>query len=136
MAKRGVAKIGYATTDTGNVEFGWRKAMAMIQFRRLSIEEAENCIAEIWTCLEEYQLPSPKMYFDCPEGSGITMTINVDDPVAENTLLARLSGYSGVNGILFSLPPEAQDNRLDRPLVADDGAGAPLGVILSMATPA
>ncbi len=67
--------------------------MAVIRFRQLSMAEAEQCVAEIWTCLEEYNMPSPAIAFDFhgPLRTGIKMSI--DDPVAASVMLARLSTW-------------------------------------------
>ncbi len=67
--------------------------MAVIRFRQLSMAEAEQCVAEIWTCLEEYNMPSPAIAFDFhgPLRTGIKMSI--DDPVAASVMLTRLSTW-------------------------------------------
>ncbi len=67
--------------------------MAVIRFRQLSMAEAEQCVAEIWTCLEEYNMPSPTIAFDFrgPLRTGIKMSI--DDPVAASVMLTRLSTW-------------------------------------------
>ena len=35
--------------------------MSAIKLRGLSLSEAEEAIVELWTCLEEYGIPSPKV---------------------------------------------------------------------------
>ena len=69
--------------------------MTGIQFRHLSMEEAETCIAEIWTCLEEYRFTSPTMSFSWLNGSTVSFTIELDDPIAESMVMTRLANLAG-----------------------------------------
>lgn len=67
--------------------------MAVIQFQQLSMAEAEQCVAEIWTCLEEYQIPSPTMSFEFHGPRWTSITVNIEDPIAADTMLTRLSRW-------------------------------------------
>ncbi len=72
--------------------------MVVIQFQRLSMAEAEQCIAEIWTCLEEYHIPSPKMSFEFSDPLRTSITVNIDDSVAAKTIATRLSHWADTQG--------------------------------------
>ena len=65
--------------------------MPPIRFNRLSLLEAEEVIVEIWKCLEEYQLPSPKLEFTFHTGETVAMAIRIDDRAARAIVSARLS---------------------------------------------
>ena len=106
--------------------------MAGIQFRHLSMEEAERCIAEVWTCLEEYQFSSPKISFDRKEASSVSFTVYFDDPLATSTLLTRLSNPAGVSDDLFRLLPERPIPTYAPSARADDASLLPLGLFLVM----
>ena len=106
--------------------------MCHIHFRRMPLEEAEKCIAEIWTFLEEYQLPTPTMSFDCLNARTTSFTIKLDDALAKSMLMTRLLHLSqGVRGAA-RLPSAEPDLSDDPPTISDDGMTAPLGVILAM----
>ncbi len=55
--------------------------------------EAEQCVAEIWTCLEEYNMPSPAIAFDFHGPSRTDIKMSIDDPVAASVMLTRLSTW-------------------------------------------
>jgi hypothetical protein len=65
--------------------------MPPIRFNRLSLLEAEEVIVEIWKCLDEYQLPSPKLEFIFHTGETVTMAVRIADRAARAIVSARLS---------------------------------------------
>jgi hypothetical protein len=67
--------------------------MPVIYFRLLSIPDAEDAIAETWNVLEEYDIPSPGMTFTFRGRSRIKIALRVDDPVAAQTLMLRLTPW-------------------------------------------
>src|SRR6185437_5348286 len=75
-----VAKIGQGEGSGERADFEplfQVTIMIGIQFRHLSMEEAERCIAEIWTCLEEYQFSSPKISVNYLDGCTVSFTIEL-----------------------------------------------------------
>jgi hypothetical protein len=55
--------------------------MSAIRLRGLSVSESEEAIAELWTCLEEYGIPSPKLKVS-RTNSRITLEIaGFDEPL-------------------------------------------------------
>ena len=112
--QQGVTKIGRGgLRSTGGIPVvDQGTIMAGIQFRQLSMAEAERCISEIWTCLEEYQFASPKMSFSCVDASTVSFTIELEDAIAENMLMTRLSILSGGGDGMIGLSPKQRAPRL------------------------
>jgi len=69
--------------------------MTAISFCQLSMPEAEEVIAEIWNCLEEYGIPSPRMAIDFQGHASIRLEVRLDEPLWAHLLLSRLSGWLG-----------------------------------------
>lgn len=67
--------------------------MAVIQFRQLSLAEAEQCVAEIWAFLEEYHIPTPTLSFEFRDPFRTSIRMNIDDCIAANTMVDRLSTW-------------------------------------------
>jgi hypothetical protein len=67
--------------------------MTAIKFSRLSMPEAEEVIAEIWNCLEEYGMPSPRIAFDFHGNASVSLQVRLDEPVWARLLVLRLSGW-------------------------------------------
>jgi hypothetical protein len=67
--------------------------MRVVQCQRLSISEAEDVVAEIYGCLEEYNVPMPKMAFSFLGGSRVSITMRIDDPIAANMMHLRLATW-------------------------------------------
>jgi hypothetical protein len=65
--------------------------MPPIRFNRLSLLDAEEVIVEIWKCLEEYELPSPKLEFTFHTGETVTVAVRIADRAARAIISARLS---------------------------------------------
>ena len=83
-----------------------------IQFRHLSMEEAERCIAEIWTCLEEYRFSSPKISVNYLDGCAVSFTIELEDAIAESMLMTRLANLSAGGEGLVGLSPKQRTPHL------------------------
>lgn len=67
--------------------------MAVINFHLASAAEAEDAIADIWVCLEEYGIPSPGLTFSFPDASCVSIALRVDDAVAARLLMLRLGNW-------------------------------------------
>lgn len=65
--------------------------MSVVQFQLLSMAEAEDVIAEISGCLEEYDVPPPEMAFSFHGRSRVSITMRIDDPIGANMVKLRLA---------------------------------------------
>jgi hypothetical protein len=111
--------------------------MAVIHLRQLSIVQAERCMAEIWTCLEEYDIPSPEMSFEFRDALRTDIRMRIEDPVSADTLATRLSGWAGtVSGCLDDggLDPGVRTHTQAR-ITFSGRAAAPLAFALAAAPP-
>jgi hypothetical protein len=70
--------------------------MKVIYFKLLSIPDAEDAIAETWSILEEYDIPSPKLTFTFRGTSQVKIALRVDDPVDAQTVMLRLAPLGSV----------------------------------------
>ncbi len=85
--------------------------MPVIYFHVLSIPDAEDAIAETWSVLEEYDIPSPGMTFTFRGSSRVKIALRVDDPVDAQTLMLRLAPLGSVVDRWHGAPPEMQLTR-------------------------
>jgi hypothetical protein len=67
--------------------------MVVIELDRLSLPDAEEAIAEIWSCLEEYGIPSPIMSVDFHANAKVTMGFTFDEPIGAQLVSLRLSSW-------------------------------------------
>jgi hypothetical protein len=67
--------------------------MAVIKLDRLSLADAEEAIAEVWSCLEEYGIPSPMMSVDFHTNARVTMGFTFDEPIGAQLVSLRLSSW-------------------------------------------
>lgn len=67
--------------------------MAVIQLDRLSLPDAEEVIAEVWSCLEEYGIPSPTMNVDFHANARVTMGLTFDEPIGAQLVSLRLESW-------------------------------------------
>ncbi len=67
--------------------------MATINFPRLSVGDAEEVIAEIWSCLEEYRIPSPRLTFDFRRGGDLGLECHFGETVWAKLIALRLSAW-------------------------------------------
>jgi len=65
--------------------------MADINIDGLSLPEAEEAIVEIWSCLEEYHIPSPAMSVDVRANSRVTIGLSFEEPLWAELVSLRLS---------------------------------------------
>jgi hypothetical protein len=67
--------------------------MAVIELDRLSLPDAEEAIAEVWSCLEEYGIPSPIMRVGFHANAKVTMGFTFDEPIGAQLVSLRLSNW-------------------------------------------
>jgi hypothetical protein len=67
--------------------------MAAIKLEGLSLPEAEEALSEVWCCLEEYGIPSPRMEVDLRANARIGMEFSFDEPVWADLVSMRLSDW-------------------------------------------
>jgi hypothetical protein len=68
--------------------------MAVIEFDGLSVQDAEEVIAEIWTCLEQYAIPSPKLRVHVHNGTEVTVHFRFSEAIWADVVSARIGkGY-------------------------------------------
>ena len=108
--------------------------MTVVQFQLRSMAAAEQSIAEIWTCLEEYDIPSPAVSFKFHDSERVTVTMHIDDSVAANTVLARLSTWVGTEKLCRDADQDPRLQVLTHLHRSHDGpAVAPFGWVLAAA---
>ena len=89
--------------------------MSWTEFRRLSISEGEEAIVEIWKCLEEYDLPTPRMTISFLGGKGIIIRLDIEDPLWAIVLRRRLSNSAVPNAyVALTYWGEKQGSRYAR----------------------
>lgn len=69
--------------------------MVGINLYGLSLFEAEEAICEIWSCLEEYNIPSPVMSLDDRADGTVAIGFVFDEPMWTELVRLRLSGWMG-----------------------------------------
>lgn len=109
--------------------------MVVIRFKELLMPEAEHCVAEIWTCLERYHIPSPTISFEYCDSLGVRITLKVDDPVAANTLRAWLLDCVEEENVRFVRKRSPHIHTYTEPVRHDDRGAAPLSFVLALAAP-
>ena len=72
--------------------------MSVVQLQLISMVEAEDVIAEIWRCLEEYDVRTPEMAFRFDERSRVSITMRFGDPIGANMMNLRLAARFGAEG--------------------------------------
>jgi len=65
--------------------------MTMVRFPRLSLAEAEDVIAEIWKCLEEHDLQSPRMTFVFRRDGRVNINCRFEDALGAALIAWRFS---------------------------------------------
>jgi hypothetical protein len=133
--KKGLQEGTYKKITTGNPTDRCREAgMAVIQIDRLSLPDAEEVIAEIWNCLEEYGIPSPTMNVDFHANARVTMGLTFDEPIGAQLVSLRLESWMRNSVELHS--PIARDSAR-RAEMAPTSCGPELapGFILRAAAP-
>lgn len=69
--------------------------MVVIELNGLSASEAEEALVEIWSCLEEYVIPSPRIVFAFRADNDVDMEISIEEPLWAEMVTARLSRWLG-----------------------------------------
>ena len=67
--------------------------MSSIRLRSLTMSEAEEAIAELWSCLEEYGIPSPKMNATRAHKRIIIELFELDEPLWAKVVGTCLSSW-------------------------------------------
>lgn len=67
--------------------------MSVIKFHRLFMADAEEVMAEVWNCLEEYEIPSPYLGFQFDGRGRVTLHFQFDDPGRADMVALRLSEW-------------------------------------------
>jgi hypothetical protein len=62
-----------------------------IEFRGLSLQEAEEVLVDVWNCLEEYAIPSPAMTFAFAGGADVSFRMRFAEPLWARLVANRLS---------------------------------------------
>lgn len=88
--------------------------MAIVEFRKLSLSEAEEVVAEIWNCLEEYHIPSPQMNFAFGEGDAVTMDCRFREPLWARIVATRLANWLASSERRMGIPIDAQQSATRR----------------------
>ena len=70
--------------------------MTLIRLRRLSLREAEEAIVTLWTCLEEYGIPTPHIDFRFEASGRATLSL-CTDPEWHHIVKRRIASSTGCN---------------------------------------
>lgn len=65
--------------------------MAFIKFQRLSMSDAEDVMAKVWNCLEEYDITSPRMTCQRDGHAHVTLRFRFDESVWADVVALQLS---------------------------------------------
>ena len=71
--------------------------MATIEFRSLSVQDAEQVLAEIWNCLEEFDIPSPRLVVKFRGQTEVTLRCRFDEQLSARIVAMRLSRWIAGN---------------------------------------
>ena len=67
--------------------------MIIIEFRDLSMPDAEEVIVALWNCFEEYDVPSPAMTFDFHRARA-TVRVHIGDDTLADIVTESLSNWN------------------------------------------
>lgn len=68
--------------------------MVIIQLSCLPLPEIEQAIVEIWQCVEEYRMRSPRLKFDFQGETMASMALYIEDRVLFAILSVRLANWT------------------------------------------
>jgi hypothetical protein len=68
--------------------------MIAIEFHDLSMPEAEEVIAALWCCFEEYDVPSPAMTFKFYGGARASVQVHMEDAAVAKVVARFLSDWN------------------------------------------
>jgi hypothetical protein len=83
--------------------------LATIEFRSLSVQDAEHVLAEVWNCLEEFDLPSPRLAVKFRGGAEVTLRCRFFDSLSARLVAMRLARWIDGNerrGTLLGCNPD------------------------------
>jgi hypothetical protein len=78
--------------------------MITIEFRDLSMPDAEEVIVALWNCFEEYEVPSPAMTFGFRRGARATVQVHIEDAALADIVTEFLSNWNVVRRRGRSIP--------------------------------
>ena|SRR6185312_10963887 len=67
--------------------------MIAFEFPGLSMPEAEEVIAALWCCFEEYDVPSPAMTFKFHGGARASVRMHIEDTAVAKVVARFLSDW-------------------------------------------
>jgi hypothetical protein len=74
--------------------------MIAFEFPGLSMPEAEEVIAALWCCFEEYDVPSPAMTFKFHGGARASVLVHIKDAAVAKVVARFLSDWKHSNGAI------------------------------------
>jgi hypothetical protein len=83
--------------------------LATIEFRNLSVQDAERVLAEVWNCLEEFEVPSPRLAVKFREGAEVTLQCRFSETLSARLVAMRLARWIAGNerrGTLLGCNPD------------------------------
>jgi hypothetical protein len=83
--------------------------LATIEFRSLSVQDAEQVLAEIWNCLEEFDIPSPRLVVKFRGEAEVELRCRFAETLSARLVGMRLSRWIAGNerrGTLLERNPE------------------------------
>jgi hypothetical protein len=71
--------------------------MTVIELRQLSLADAEEVIAEVWNCLEEYDIATPRIGVEFHSAAKVSLCFRIEESISEKVLALRLSSWRCAN---------------------------------------
>jgi hypothetical protein len=88
-----VRKENQGSVTPGAQQQPWEGGVAIIEFRGLSISEAEEVLADICSFAEEYDIPSPQLNFDFRDWSSVTVSCCFAEPLWTRLMATRMADW-------------------------------------------
>jgi hypothetical protein len=89
--------------------------MIAIEFRDLSMPEAEEVIAALWCCFEEYDVPSPAMTFEFYGTARASVQVHMEDAAVAKVVARFLSDWNIARHSNASIPIPSRQSILRPP---------------------
>jgi hypothetical protein len=83
--------------------------VATIEFRNLSVPDAERVLAEVWNCLEEFELSSPRLAVKFRGEAEVTLQCRFSETLSARLVAMRLARWIAGNerrGTLLGSNPD------------------------------
>jgi hypothetical protein len=83
--------------------------LATIEFRSLSLQDAEQVLAEVWNCLEEFDIPSPRLVVKFRGQTEVVLRCRFSEQLSARIVAMRLSRWIARNerrGTVLECNPE------------------------------